>query len=55
MAKEAVHPNKFLGYVQGICKELKDGQPVLYNSKPDYEDYGLDCILLAGTEIMKMK
>ena len=55
MAKEAVHPNGFLGYVQGTGKEPKDGQPVNYTSKPDFEDYGLGCFLLAGTEIMKMK
>jgi rhamnogalacturonyl hydrolase YesR len=55
MAAEAVHPNGFLGYVQGTGKEPKDGQPVTYTSKPDFEDYGLGCFLLAGTEIMKMK
>lgn len=55
MAKEAVHPNGFLGYVQGTGKEPKDGQPVSYTSKPDFEDYGLGCFLLAGTEIIKMK
>ncbi|MCJ8165942.1 glycoside hydrolase family 88 protein [Pontibacter sp. E15-1] len=55
MEKEAVHPNGFLGYVQGTGKEPKDGQPVTYTSKPDFEDYGLGCFLLAGTEIMKMK
>lgn len=55
MAKEAVHPNGFLGYVQGTGKEPKDGQPVSYSSKPDFEDYGLGCFLLAGTEIIKMK
>lgn len=55
MEKEAVHPNGFLGYVQGTGKEPKDGQPVSFTSKPDFEDYGLGCFLLAGTEIMKMK
>ncbi|KAA5540841.1 glycoside hydrolase family 88/105 protein [Adhaeribacter rhizoryzae] len=55
IAKEAVHPNGFLGYVQGTGKEPKDGQPVTYSSKPDFEDYGLGCFLLAGTELMKMK
>ncbi|WP_187263857.1 glycoside hydrolase family 88/105 protein [Pontibacter beigongshangensis] len=55
MATEAVHPNGFLGYLQGTGKEPKDGQPVTYTSKPDFEDYGLGCFLLAGTEIMKMK
>ena len=55
MAEEAVHPNGFLGYVQGTGKEPKDGQPVTYTSKPDFEDYGLGAFLLAGTEILKMK
>jgi len=55
MSKEAVHPNGKLGYVQGTGKEPKDGQPVNYNSFPDFEDYGLGCFLLAGTEIYKMK
>ncbi len=54
MAKEAVHPDGFLGYVQGTGKEPKDGQPVTYNSKPDFEDYGLGCFLLAGSEVYKM-
>lgn len=55
MSKEAVHPNGKLGYVQGTGKEPKDGQPVNYDSTPDFEDYGLGCFLLAGTEIYKMK
>ena len=55
MVKESVHPNGFLGYVQGTGKEPKDGQPVSYTSKPDFEDYGLGCFLLAGTEVYKLK
>lgn len=55
MVKEAVHKNGKLGYVQGTGKEPKDGQPVTYDSTPDFEDYGLGCFLLAGTEIYKMK
>lgn len=55
MAKEAVHPDGKLGYVQGTGKEPKDGQPVSYDSTPDFEDYGLGCFLMAGTEIYKMK
>jgi len=55
MSKEAVHPDGQLGYVQGTGKEPKDGQPVTYDSTPDFEDYGLGCFLLAGTEIYKMK
>lgn len=55
MVKESVHPNGFLGYVQGTGKEPKDGQPVTYTSKPDFEDYGLGCFLLAGSKVYKMK
>ncbi|MEJ6980670.1 glycoside hydrolase family 88 protein [Pedobacter sp. P351] len=55
MSKEAVHKNGFLGYVQGTGKEPKDGQPVSYTSKPDFEDYGLGCFLMAGSEVYKMK
>ena len=54
LASDAVHDNGFLGYVQGTGKEPKDGQPVTYNSMPDFEDYGLGCFLLAGTEVWKM-
>lgn len=55
MATESVHSNGFLGYVQGTGKEPKEGQPVTYTSKPDFEDYGLGCFLLAGSELYKMK
>ena len=55
MVKEAVHPNGFLGYVQGTGKEPKDGQPVTYESIPDFEDYGVGCFLLAGTEVYKLQ
>jgi rhamnogalacturonyl hydrolase YesR len=55
MATDCVHPNGFLGYVQGTGKEPKDSQPVTYDSKPDFEDYGLGCFLLAGVELCKMK
>ena len=55
MVKDAVHADGFLGFVQGTGKEPKDGQPVTYNSKPDFEDYGLGCFLLAGSEVYKMK
>jgi len=55
MVKDAVHQDGFLGYVQGTGKEPKDGQPVTFDSKPDFEDYGLGCFLLAGSELYKMK
>ncbi|WP_018628830.1 glycoside hydrolase family 88/105 protein [Niabella aurantiaca] len=54
MVKDAVHKNGFLGYVQGTGKEPKDGQPVTYNSVPDFEDYGLGCFLLAGSEVYRL-
>ena len=55
MSKESVHPNGFLGYVQGTGKEPKDSQPVTYDNVPDFEDFGLGCFLLAGSEVCKLK
>ena len=55
LAKEAVHPDGFLGYVQGTGKEPKDGQPTTYDKSPDFEDYGVGCFLLAGSELYKLK
>ena len=54
MANEAVHSDGFLGYVQGTGKQPSDSQPVTYDSKPDFEDYGLGCFLLAGSEVYKL-
>lgn len=55
IVKDAIHPNGFLGYVQGTGKEPKDGQPVTYDSVPDFEDYGVGCFLLAGVEVYKLQ
>jgi unsaturated rhamnogalacturonyl hydrolase len=55
MVTDCVHPDGKLGYVQGTGKEPKDGQPVTYDSTPDFEDYGLGCFLLAGSELCKLK
>lgn len=54
IVNEAVHPNGYIGYVQGTGKEPKDGQPVTYDSKPDFDDYGTGCVLLAGSEVYKL-
>jgi len=54
MLYSCVHPNGFLGYVQGTGKEPKDSQPVGYNHVPDFEDFGLGCFLLAGSEVYKL-
>jgi unsaturated rhamnogalacturonyl hydrolase len=54
IVNESLQPNGFLGYVQSTGKEPKDGQPVTIEKQPDFEDYGLGCVLLAGTEIFKL-
>ncbi len=55
MAKEALHPNGFLGWVQSTGKEPKEGQPLSYGKIPDFEDFGLGAFLLAGSEMYRMK
>jgi len=54
LVTESVHPNGFLGYVQGTGKEPKASQPVGYDTVPDFEDFGLGCFMLAGTEVYKL-
>ncbi len=54
MVRDAVRPDGTLGYVQGTGKQPCDGQPVTYDSKPDFDDYGTGCFLLAGTEVYKL-
>jgi rhamnogalacturonyl hydrolase YesR len=54
MIKDSLHPEGFLGFVQGTGKEPKDSQPVSYTNIPDFEDYGLGCFLLAGSELSKL-
>ncbi len=54
LTSEAIHPDGRLGYVQGTGKEPKDDQPVTYDSRPDFEDFGVGCFLLAGTEMYKL-
>ena len=54
LVKDAVHPNGFLGWVQGTGKEPKDGQPVTYDKVPNFEDYGVGCFLLGASEVYKL-
>jgi unsaturated rhamnogalacturonyl hydrolase len=54
MTKDCLHPDGMLGFVQGTGKEPKDGQPVTYDHIPDFEDYGLGCFLLAGSEVYRL-
>ncbi|MBN2214941.1 MAG: glycoside hydrolase family 88 protein [Bacteroidales bacterium] len=55
MVNDALHPDGMLGYVQSTGKEPGDGQPVTYDKTPDFEDYGLGCFLLAGSEVYLMR
>ena len=54
IATKAIHPNGFIGYLQGTGKEPKDGQPVTYTSVPDFEDYGTGCVLLGAVEYYRL-
>lgn len=54
MVNDCLHPNGFLGYVQGTGKEPKEAQPVTYEREPDFDDFGLGAFLMAGAEIYKM-
>lgn len=54
MVKDCLHNDGVLGFVQGTGKQPSDSQPVTYDKEPDFDDYGLGCFLLCGTEIIKM-
>lgn len=55
LVNDCVHSDGMLGYVQGTGKQPGDGQPVTFDHIPDFEDYGLGCFLLAGSEVYKLK
>jgi len=50
----AAHDDGFLGYVQGTGKEPADGQPVTFDKQPNFEDFGLGCFLLGGSEVARL-
>lgn len=54
MARDAVHPDGSLGYMQGVGKQPSDAQPVTYDHVPEIEDFGVGCFLLAGTEVWRL-
>lgn len=54
MVADSLHDNGFLGFVQSTGKEPKEGQPLSYDKTPDFEDFGLGCFLLAGSEVYKL-
>lgn len=51
---KCVRKDGFLHYVQGTGKEPKDSQPVGKNIEPDFDDFGLGCFLLAGSEVYRL-
>jgi rhamnogalacturonyl hydrolase YesR len=56
MVKHSLHNDSgMLGFVQGTGKEPKDSQPVTFDRQPNFEDFGLGCFLLAGSEMYKLK
>lgn len=54
MSKHAVHEDGFLGFQQGTGKEPKESQPTLYDKLPDFDDFGIGCFLLCGSEVYKL-
>jgi len=54
LCEKALHANGFIGYMQGTGKEPASGQPVGYDTMPNFEDYGLGAFLLAGSEVFKL-
>ena len=51
LSSKALHPDGFLGYVQGTGKQPSDGQPGGYDHRPDFDDFALGAFLLAGSEV----
>ncbi|WP_028907233.1 glycoside hydrolase family 105 protein [Xylanibacter ruminicola] len=49
-----VHNDGFLGWNQGTGKDPSAGQPVTFDSVPDFEDYGTGCFLLGASEYYKL-
>ena len=54
LVNDCLHDDGFLGYVQGTGKQPSDRQPVTWDSVPDFEDFGLGCFLLAGSETARL-
>jgi unsaturated rhamnogalacturonyl hydrolase len=62
MVSGSLHPAKvppdfepgMLGYVQGTAEKPGDGQPLDYDKRPNVEDFGLGCFLLAGSEVYQI-
>ena len=50
----AVDENGALHYVQGTGSKPEDAQPIVYTTKPDFEDFGVGCFLLAAAEVYQL-
>jgi len=46
--------NGFLGYVQGTGNQPSSGQPVTYNSVPNFDDFTVGLFLLAGSQVYQL-
>ena len=51
--ESSIHPNGFLGYIQGTGKQPSDSQPTGYNNVPNFVDFGPGCYLLGASEFFK--
>jgi len=54
LTETAVQPNGFVGYMQSTGDDPSDGQPLTATKQPDFEDYGVGCVLLGGSELAKL-
>ena len=54
LAETAVQANGFVGYMQSTGEDPADGQPLTATKQPDFEDYGVGCVLLGGSELVKL-
>lgn len=54
LVRDCVHPDGFLGYVQGTGKDPSAGQPLSYDKAPDFEDYGTGCFLLGAVAYARL-
>jgi rhamnogalacturonyl hydrolase YesR len=52
--RSAVRDDGFLGYVQSTGDDPSDGQPLSADKQPDFEDFGVGCFLLAGSEVVRL-
>jgi rhamnogalacturonyl hydrolase YesR len=54
LVETAVHPDGFVGFVQSTGDDPSDGQPLTTDKVPDFEDFGVGCVLLGGSELARL-